>query len=139
LLAAFVTCALCLFMSWRVDVNEFSMHHFYRNRLVRCYLGASNPPRTPQPFTGFDINDDLPLSALANDYPGPYPLVNAALNITSGEELGFDKRKSQVIRLRPAPLRIRSGGEAEGRTLVFRRRQLPGDLPANPTWPFQEE
>src|SRR5437667_3666700 len=27
LLAAFVTCALCLFMSWRVDVNEFSMHH----------------------------------------------------------------------------------------------------------------
>ena len=111
LLAAFVTCALCLFMSWRVDVNEFSMHHFYRNRLVRCYLGASNPARTPQPFTGFDINDDLPLSALANDYPGPYPLVNAALNITSGEELGFDKRKAKSFVFAP----LHSGYDLVGR------------------------
>jgi hypothetical protein len=33
---------LMLFFSWRVDVNVFSFHMFYRNRLARCYLGASN-------------------------------------------------------------------------------------------------
>ena len=31
--------ALSVFMSWRIGVNEFSMHHFYKSRLVRCYLG----------------------------------------------------------------------------------------------------
>ena len=38
----------------RVDINEFSIHHLYRNRLIRCYLGASNVTRMPHPFTGFD-------------------------------------------------------------------------------------
>src|SRR4051812_9041197 len=31
----------CLYLASRVDVNEFSMHNFYKNRLVRAYLGAS--------------------------------------------------------------------------------------------------
>jgi len=26
---------------WRVDINLFSLHGFYRNRLTRCYLGAT--------------------------------------------------------------------------------------------------
>jgi hypothetical protein len=33
--------AVCLFLSMRVNLNEFSMNLFYRNRLVRAYLGAS--------------------------------------------------------------------------------------------------
>jgi hypothetical protein len=73
-----------LALSWRVDVNDFSLHHFYRNRLVRCYLGASNTDRKPEPFTGFDPGDDVPLSEFSDDYPGPYPILNAALNITGG-------------------------------------------------------
>jgi len=111
LLVSLLTCGLCLFMSWRVDVNEFSMHHFYRNRLVRCYLGASNPERRPQPITGFDINDDVSLSDFANGYPGPYPLLNTALNITSGEELGFDKRKAKSLVFAP----LYSGYDLVGR------------------------
>jgi hypothetical protein len=43
----------------RIDVNIFSMHAFYRNRLARCYLGATNPDRRPDPFTGFDNNGEL--------------------------------------------------------------------------------
>ena len=35
----------CVAITWiaslRFNINEFSMHHFYKNRLVRCYLGAS--------------------------------------------------------------------------------------------------
>jgi hypothetical protein len=45
---------LAMILSWRVDINEFSMHLFYRNRLIRAFLGASNEGRRPQPFTGFD-------------------------------------------------------------------------------------
>ena len=41
-----------------------SLHAFYRNRLARCYLGASNIPRHPNPFTGFDEKDtDTPVTA----------------------------------------------------------------------------
>ncbi len=56
-------------LSLRVDINEFSMHHLYRNRLTRCYLGASNRFRKPQPFTGFCAEDDLRLKELAPSEP----------------------------------------------------------------------
>ena len=88
-------------LSWRVDVNDFSLHHFYRNRLVRCYLGASNPERNAEPFTGFDPNDDLSLCQMADDYPGPYPILNAALNITGGEELGYATRRAKSFAFTP--------------------------------------
>jgi hypothetical protein len=88
-------------LSWRVDVNDFSLHHFYRNRLVRCYLGASNPERNAEPFTGFDPDDDLSLCSLADDYPGPYPILNAALNITGGEELGYATRRAKSFAFTP--------------------------------------
>jgi hypothetical protein len=54
-------------LGWVVNVNRFSLHGFYRNRLVRAYLGASNTHRRPNPFTGFDANDDVPLPQLAHD------------------------------------------------------------------------
>ncbi len=88
-------------LSSRVDVNDFSLHHFYRNRLVRCYLGASNPERRAQPFTGFDPKDDLPLKNFADDYSGPYPILNAALNITSGSELGYATRRAKSFVFTP--------------------------------------
>jgi len=60
--------ALTSLLSWvvsrRVDLNEFSLHALYRNRLVRCYLGASNEKRTAHPFTGFDPNDEDAQKAL---------------------------------------------------------------------------
>ena len=90
-----------LAVSWRVDVNEFSLHHFYRNRLVRCYLGASNDKRKAEAFTGFDESDDIPLCKLADQYPGPYPIINAALNITGGEELGYATRRAKAFAFTP--------------------------------------
>ncbi len=47
-----------------VGVNKFSMHAFYRNRLIRAYLGASRWTRTPNPFTGFDPYDNLQMHEL---------------------------------------------------------------------------
>ena len=89
--------AVSVGFSLRVDINEFSMHHLYKNRLVRCYLGASNPRRRANPFTGFDFSDDVHLADLApsgTSYQGPYPILNAALNLVHGEDLAWQERKA---------------------------------------------
>ena len=92
LLAPFLfSAALAAFFSWRIDVNVFAFHMFYRNRLVRCYLGASNPRRANHPFTGFDGDDSVPMKDLRQR---PYHLVNAALNITRGTRLAWQERKA---------------------------------------------
>jgi Patatin-like phospholipase len=100
-LVATILLGSCLVLSWRVDVNDFSLHHFYRNRLVRCYLGASNSRRNPHPFTGFDEEDDIRLADFAGGYPGPYPLLNASLNITSGGDLGYATRRAKSFVFTP--------------------------------------
>src|ERR1017187_9634485 len=73
------------------------MHHFDKNRLVRCYLGASREDRRPNRLTGFDPHDDFPIATLRpNDperpYHGPYPIVNCALNLNTGSELAKQER-----------------------------------------------
>lgn len=92
-----VPSAICLLFASRVDINEFSLHAFYRNRLARCYLGASNIPRHPNRFTGFDVKDaEPPMSALlpGNCYYGPFPIFCTALNLTFGEDLAWQERKA---------------------------------------------
>jgi hypothetical protein len=104
LLGAVVILTGCAFvLSSRVDINDFSLHHFYRNRLVRCYLGASRlSRRKPQPFTGFDPHDDIHLEKFAEqDYTGPYPILNTSLNATRGGELGFQQRKAKSFIFTP--------------------------------------
>src|SRR6266567_1516829 len=95
---------ICLLFAWRVDINEFSFHAFYRNRLARCYLGASNIPRDPNPFTGFDeadtnvaVSDLLP----AKGYNGPFPIFCTALNLTFGEDLAWQERKAASFAFTP--------------------------------------
>lgn len=89
--------AIAGIVGWRVDINEFSLHQFYRNRLVRCYLGASRQGlRRPNAFTGFDSYDDLDLRDLRPDgnYSGPYPLLNCALNLVHGKNLAWQERRA---------------------------------------------
>ncbi len=88
---------ISVLLAIRANINEFSMHHFYKNRLVRCYLGASQGRvRRPNSWTGFDPQDDLPLQELRarTGYYGPYPIVNTALNINRGSELAKQERKA---------------------------------------------
>jgi Patatin-like phospholipase len=101
-------------LSWRVDVNDFSLHYFYRNRLVRCYLGASNSQRKPEPFTGFDPSDDIPLCDFADNYAGPYPIINASLNITGGEELGYATRRAKSFVFTPLYCGYELGASGDG-------------------------
>src|SRR5205823_4705193 len=85
-----ISLAATLLLAWRVDVNEFSSHLPYRNRLVRCFLGASVPtPRPFQPFTGFSSKDDLSLADISPTVTTassatdgrPFPILNTTLNV----------------------------------------------------------
>jgi hypothetical protein len=63
-----------------LDPNEFSLHGFYRDRLVRCYLGASNG-RTRAPDAVWNIyTDDIPLVSLqaAVKRGAPFQILNTA-------------------------------------------------------------
>ena len=85
---------------WGIDLNIFSAHSFYRNRLMRSFLGASNAARTPNPFTGFDEEDDLRLDELAGQRP--IPLINANVNLTGGDELAWQTRRGASFVFSPA-------------------------------------
>jgi hypothetical protein len=94
-------------LSWRVGVNEFSLHHFYRNRLIRAYMGAtrrrSDREETANSFTDFDTNDDMLLASMrsANGYIGPYPIINTALNATVVSALDRQDRKAESFMFSP--------------------------------------
>lgn len=104
----------------RVDINEFSMHVFYRNRLTRCYLGASRgAERRPDPLTGFDDQDTKdtklaeflrrkqdekavkPEQAQDKGYTGPYPIFCGTLNLSFGEDLAWQERKAASFAFTP--------------------------------------
>jgi hypothetical protein len=102
-----------------VNVNRFSLHGMYRNRLVRAYLGASNcsevggQQRQPDPFTGFSLSDNLPLHALCpqpGSAPGAarpaaearlLPIINTTLNLVHGEKLAWQQRKAESFSMTP--------------------------------------
>ena len=97
--------AVGVFASSRIDINIFSLHNFYRNRLTRCYLGASNRQRAAlvNRFTGFCAEDDLAMSELAKAslVQRPYHLINTALNLVSGADLAWQQRKAASFTFSP--------------------------------------
>ncbi len=114
LVSMLVLAGIAFALAWRVDVNIFSMNLLYRNRLIRCYLGASRNvgERQPNRFTGFDPTDDLLLTEFDGTkthtehpelpaYKGPYPLICAALNVTHGERLAWQERKAESFVFTP--------------------------------------
>jgi hypothetical protein len=100
---------LWIFFGYFIDLNKFSMNSFYRNRLVRCYLGASNKRRAPEPTTNFDPKDDIVhLDKLAkprvrNDGdPRPlYPLIGTTLNLLAVKQLDWQYRRGASFCLTP--------------------------------------
>lgn len=93
-----------LVFSFCFEINIFGLNQFYRNRLVRCYLGATRwTPgiRKPHPFTGFDFKDDIPLSDLNGDFRGPFPIFNCTLNLAGSSDLALNTRHSASFMLTP--------------------------------------
>lgn len=84
-------------LGWTVDPNSVSMHHFYKGRLVRAYLGASNLMRREQhkEIAELAADDDPCLADLKNCQRGaPYHIVNATLNLVAGRDLATAQRSA---------------------------------------------
>jgi hypothetical protein len=75
-LLLFGLAVLAYALSWAFGVNRFSMHAFYRNRLIRAYLGASRYRRKPNSFTGFDKHDNIKMWQLHPDYYAATSILN---------------------------------------------------------------
>ncbi len=92
-------------VSWtHVNINRFSSHALYRNRLIRGYLGASNSDRAPNPFTGFDESDNKRLAELWPPGSGqwqPFHVVNIALNVVNSKRLAWQERKAEAFTATP--------------------------------------
>jgi hypothetical protein len=97
---AFGPILLSILASWVVGVNRFSMHALYRDRLIRAYLGASNSARDPNPFTGFDPRDNLPMKELRG-LRRPIHVVNMTLNLVAGQNLAWQERKAESFTASP--------------------------------------
>jgi hypothetical protein len=87
-------------MGWFVDINRFSLHAGYRDRLIRAYLGASRGSRRrPNPFTGFDEDDNVQMQELRGNRP--FHVVNMALNLVAGKDLAWQDRKAETFTASP--------------------------------------
>jgi hypothetical protein len=83
-------------LGWLADPNLLSIHAFYKARLTRAYLGASNTAREYDDITDAAPGDDLPLTALWNhDAGAPYHLVNTTLSLVGGSDLATSQRSAE--------------------------------------------
>jgi hypothetical protein len=85
----------------QVNVNRFSMHGVYRNRLTRAFLGSARNRREQDPFTGFDPRDNPPLSSLLQPGNSLFPVINTTLNITAGCNTAWAERKAASFTATP--------------------------------------
>jgi hypothetical protein len=76
-LGTFLLLSSCCFLySFLCNVNFFSLHRFYRNRLGETFL-------LEKAGSGIRVRENLKLSELRSDpaSPAPYHLINAAVNL----------------------------------------------------------
>jgi hypothetical protein len=138
LLAAFLAALVGVIASKNVNINRFSLHALYRNRLIRTYLGASNDREDPlagppdmNPFTRFAQSDNprmhelWPHIAATSDAATkqtnwrPFHIVNMTLNIASTKRLAWQERKAEPFTVTP----VHSGSSCKG----FRTSKTYGD------------
>ena len=94
MLVVFVLVAVTL--SCVVNVNKFSLHNTYRNRLIRTFLGASHTDRKPNSFTGFDQNDNVYLKDIDRKQR-PYHVLCGTVNLYAGAELAWQERRAALF------------------------------------------
>lgn len=116
--------AIAYVLAWiasrNVNINRFSIHALYRNRLVRAYLGATRQRRRPDLFTGFDTGDNPDMWVLWPPHPvkpkdrdtpdskAPerntyclFHVVNMTLNVVDTSRLAWQQRKAEPFTVSP--------------------------------------
>lgn len=119
-----VTVVVAGLASYFVNINRFSLHALYRNRLTRAYIGASRQERHPDLFTGFDVKDNVRMHELwppKSEERRLFHVVNIALNVVAAKRLAWQERKAEPFTVTP-----RHCGSAY---LGFRRSKYYGDGP----------
>jgi Patatin-like phospholipase len=134
--ACLVLSFIAAIASYYININRFSLHAVYRNRLIRTFLGASNPARKPNRFTDFDERDNLKLSDVwpspkreqeqgqPEKKPPQILIINSALNIVATRELAWQERKA--LPLTASSLWIGSASLKDG-SGSYRRAHRYGD------------
>jgi len=82
-------------MGWWININKFSLHSTYRERLIRAYLGASRTRErleTANSFTGLDGKDNIEMKKLRQR---PLHIVNMTLNLVKTSNLRWQNRKAE--------------------------------------------
>lgn len=100
LVAGIVLLLTSWFMARFININKFSLQAMYRNRLIRAYLGASNPRHDTVPFTGFAESDNIKMSSL-DAAQKPLHVVNVTLNLVAGRRLAWQERKAESFTISP--------------------------------------
>jgi hypothetical protein len=107
-----------VFFSTFVNTNTFSLHAMWKARTVRAFLGTTraSSARNPNPFTGFDADDDLSMRDLwparasaaeaasateRSEAVPPLHVLNVTLNLAAGRDLAWQQRKGESMTLTP--------------------------------------
>ena len=121
LVAGLVLLGLVAAVPWLININRFSLHGLYRNRLVRAFLGASRSEEkrglTKNQFSDFDTHDSPRLCELwehevvpGGDRWKPLHVINVALNLVSSKNLAWQERMAAPFTF--SPLHSGSGSSA---------------------------
>jgi len=106
-----------------VNLNRFSMHAVYRNRIIRAFLGtarawfAARAPleelalhqreRIPNRYTDFGAQDNMRMADTFPGEPDPralktlFPVINTTLNRTTGKDTARAARKGEPFTITP--------------------------------------
>lgn len=102
-------------MGYFININKFSIHSIYRERLIRAYLGASRTVdrmRQANSFTGLDSeNDNIEMRKLRHR---PLHVVNMTLNLVKTQNLRWQNRKSESFTATPMYCGSSNMGEGSG-------------------------
>ena len=92
---------LGLLLNWAININIFSLHGMYRMRLMRAFLGSSNPRRRPDVFTGFDERDLIWETDVPCGREVPLHIINAAVNLVGTDDTAWTQRKAEGFTFSP--------------------------------------
>jgi len=94
-------------------LNLTTLHALYSDRLVRTYLGASNPSRWEAEGAGVtkpDKDDDMPfVDYKPYENGGPLHIINTTFNETMSGESQLDQRDRKGLPLAVSPIAMSAG------------------------------
>lgn len=97
----FLSATVALITNRIININIFSLGGMYRMRLMRAFLGASNPKRQPNQFTGFDPEDSPKEKDLPVCQGVPLHIINATLNLVGTKDTAWRQRKAESFTFSP--------------------------------------